>query len=243
VVGAAVIVVAVVGVLVVFVGLPLTQTQFHYERQYPVGETRYVLLYISDFDTTPTDISINFVDNPDLMYSIDVEQYQPGHHHSTEYNVWDEHISIDVRQTNGGSQTSSIDITLGTGTSYVIAIAGSSELYVSVEYNNGAVLGEHAMLDLSCINSTLDFVFTENVNFTTVGLSVRTQRDIDVTVDIDLPSGMNGILTHPMFTSFSGTMVGWGQTSLTEISTSSTSEPLLDFSHVTSGAIGGSLRD
>jgi hypothetical protein len=177
------------------------------------------------------------------MYSIDLEQYLPGSHHRVSYQVWDTHLDVEVSQTIGGSQTSSIDITLGTGTSYVIAMDGADLMAISVEYNNGAVLGENSRLALSCLNSTLDFVFTENVNFTTIGLGVRTQFEIDVTVDIDLPSGMNGMLTHPMFTTFSGTMVGWGQKTSTEISTTDTSEPLLDFSHETSGVIGGSLQD
>ena len=77
VVGAVVILVAVVGLVVVFVGQPTTQTSFHYERQYPTDETRKVYLEI---DTQDANITITFVDDPRLMYSVDIVQYEPGNH-------------------------------------------------------------------------------------------------------------------------------------------------------------------
>jgi hypothetical protein len=67
---------------------------------------------------------------------------------------------------------------------------------------------------------------------------------IIMVLDIDLPDGMNGLLTISSSTTFASTlMVGWSQESLTEISTAWSSEPLLDFSHLTSGTIRVSLRD
>ncbi len=241
--GVAVILVAVVGVMVVFVGLPLTQTQFHYEAQYPAGETRYVLLLLDDFDTTPTDISIQFVDDPTLMYSIDVSQYEPGLHHVFQHNEREERFVVEVDQSIGGSQTSSVDITLGTGTYYAISIDGEL-LDIVITYDHGAILnGQEVSIEVFN-NSTFEFVFNENVNFTSSGLSVRTGLLVDVLLDIDLPDGMNGVLTFsPSLTFASTLMVGWGQTGLNEISTSSTTEPLLDISHGGFGTIGGSLRD
>jgi len=241
--GAAVVLMTVVGVLVVFVGLPAAQTQFHYEAQYPSGETRHVMLLLDDFDTTPTDISIRFVDDPTLMYSIVVTQYESGRHHSLQHNELEERIIVEVGQTIGGSQTSSVDITLGTGTYYIISIDGDL-LNVDITYDNGAVINGQDVVVTSYHNGSLDFVFTEDVNFTSSGINIRTTYDVDVLLDINLPDGMNGLLTIPMSTSFaSSSMVGWGQTSLTEISTSATTEPLLDFSHETSGTIGGFLSD
>ena len=244
VVGAVVRLVTLVGVLVVFVGLPLTQTQFHYERQYPAGETRNVDLRI-DFETTPTTITIRFVDDPALMYSIDVEQYESGLHHSLIYqDEFDSSLRVSIQGI--GDQTSAVDITLGTGTYYDIAVDGQ-HLAISITYNNGAVLSGQ---DFSThgINHTLEFVFTEDVNFTTLGLNVRTVLYADVVLSIDLPNGMNGRLAVPSSTPFLYTsMVGWSLTtsigSPFVYSTSSTTDPLLDFSHENPGTIGGTLRD
>jgi hypothetical protein len=114
---------------------------------------------------------------------------------------------------------------------------------VIVTYDNGAVI-DGQNLHLSGTNTTFEFVFTENVDFTDSGLEVRTLLDIDVVLDIDLPDGMNGLLTIPSTVSFSpSTLVGWTHASATTYETASTAEPLLDFSHENAGTISGSLQN
>jgi hypothetical protein len=238
----AIILVVIVSVVGVFF---ITRTTFHYERRYPSGEIRYVSLRIEDFETTPTEVRIRFIDNPSLMYSINIQQDDPGNHHMVSIQKFERSYSLEVQGTSFGDRTSLVDIILGTGTYYQIGIHGSL-LGVTVTYDNGAIIDGN-WLHLSCSNSTFDFTFTENVNFTDSGFEVRTVGEIDVVLDIDLPDGMNGYLTIPPgVSSYFPTMIGWYQetypTGEKTIKTESIEEPLLELSHENPGAISGTLR-
>ncbi len=245
VVGVAVILVAVVGVLVVFVGLPASSTQFHYERAYPADETRKVNILL---DVRNTNVSVTFVDDPNLMYSVDVVQYSTGDHHHSYYQEWgDPHFSLDYHidsLTDEGIKE--VNVVLGTGTYYVIYIEGANN-NASVVFDNGAVLAGQEIL-MSAAQGDFYFELTEDVSFTDAGLLVNSATGVNLVLDVDLPTGLNGRLEVQDGISFSPTsMVGWslvssglGQPSV--YTTSSTVEPLVNIEHNSLGSVNAFLR-
>ncbi|MBN2229591.1 MAG: hypothetical protein JW779_08335 [Candidatus Thorarchaeota archaeon] len=225
-------VIVVVG-LVVFVGIPLVQTHFHYECAYPAGSTKHAVLFLRALRAPSTNVTITFVDNPNLLYSIDVVQYEPGMHHH--YSLYEPSYDPDayhlVLDGMGDYKIASIDVILGTATYYQVFIDGRN-LNVTLIYDNGAELAGQDV-KISTNEGICNIIFTENVNFTDTGLNVELSFFTILNVFVDLPEGMNGKLSVPHDVNFGYTeMVGW---SLTDsgldkpnvFSTSSTDEPLL----------------
>jgi hypothetical protein len=239
VVGAVVILVAVIGVLVVFVGLPTTQTEFHYERQYPANETKYG--YIDLDIMRDTNVTITFVDDPTLMYSADVTQYTPGDHHYVYYQEWENRLQFAVSASEGAThRIQSIDIVLGTGIYYEIYIAGTAD--VSVVYDNGAVLGGQEFI----MNAAGDlyFEFNEDVSFTDAGMTLSTPTQTNVTLVVDLPDGLNGRFEVGISRTLgSHTFSGWSSLGGDVWGTASVNEPLLDIQCIGFGTVSVNLSD
>ncbi|MGQ4912264.1 MAG: hypothetical protein ACP6KW_08870 [Candidatus Thorarchaeota archaeon] len=63
-------------VFMVYVGIPLVSTHFHYERCLDETRAEYVSVDIEDANMT-----FRFEDYPTLLYRIKVVQYEPGWHH------------------------------------------------------------------------------------------------------------------------------------------------------------------
>ena len=240
------ILVVVVGLIVVFVGLPANQTQYHYERAYPADETRKVSILL---DVRNTNVSVTFIDNPELMYSVDVVQYTAGDHHHSYYQEWgapensfDYHVDS---LTDEGIKE--INVVLGTGTYYSIFIEGTNN-NASVVFDNGAVLSGQEIL-MSAVQGDFYFELNEDVSFTGTGLLVSSVTGVNLVLDIDLPTGLNGLLEVQDGISFSPTsLVGWslvssglGQPSV--YSTSSDVTPLVTIVHYSQGSITGALRN
>jgi hypothetical protein len=233
VVGVVVILVAVIGLLVVFVGLPATQTEFHYEQAYPVDGTKPVQI---NLELRNTNISVTFVDDTTLMYRVDVTQYSAGSHHHAYFREWDAPnnyyvFTLDSLTDEGAKE---VTIVLGTATNYTMEIDGNN-IDASVVFDNGAVLeGQECVVSGS---GSFHFELTEDVSFSGSAL-------IDLDLNIDLPSGLNGRLEFPsgVTPSFT-TLVGWTHVSTYVYATSLTSEPLLDIEHDSQGSISGSLQN
>lgn len=235
VVGAVVILVAVVGLVVVFMGLPATQTSFHYERQYPADETRKVYLEI---DTIDTNITITFVDDPRLMYSVDVVQYEPGDHHNARYQELETVIDFSIERP---SRAKSIDVVLGTGTYYDIILSGTN-FNVSVVYDNGALLeGQECIVSGT---GSLYFELTEDVDFSDMGLEVSVSTHVDVDLVVDLPTGLNGRLDTRGATLGTNTASGWSIIAADTWGTPSITQPLLDILvNLAEGTVSFNLND
>ncbi len=164
-------------------------TSFHYERKYPAGETKYVKMVVDNLKDT--NLTIAFIDDPLLMYSIDVVLYEPGMTYTIEEAELPYSFTIDLVATG---RIQSITIALGTGASYQIHIPDGDNVDAVVAFGNGAML-EGRYFGYSC-SGTLNFIFGENVNITKGGLDVdigRPAREPDpLYLDIDFPDGMDG---------------------------------------------------
>lgn len=221
-VGAALVLVVVVGVLVVFIGLPAVQTTFHYERNYPVDETKYVY-----FETNVVaNISVTFIDDPLLMYSVDVIQNTPGSQHYITHSEHEDHLNVYLMPMEDAPALQSVNIVLGTGTYYEIIIYGAN-INVSVVFDNGAVLqGQEFVMSAS---GSLSFELTEDVSFLNNGLEVTVQTHVDVALVVDLPPGLNGRLETASYSTLGAhTMTGWSLIDTNTWATPSVAQPLLD---------------
>ena len=226
-VGAVVILVVVVGVLVVFVGLPPSGTTSHYQRQYPADETRFVNILL---DLHDTNVTISFTDDTSLMYSADVVQYSSGNQHYAYYQEWeDPHYSLDFHvDTVDGSRIQSVDIVLGTGTYYQIYIDGDN-VDASVIFDNGANLAGQDF-EMNAAPGNLYFELTEDVSFSEDGFKIIGYGNtVDFDFVVDLPAGLNGRLEiDSTMTLGTHTMSGWSSIGANIWGTSSVTEPLLD---------------
>jgi len=182
-------------------------TSFHYEREYPAGETKWVQLALDNL--RDTNVTVTFTDDPTLMYSIDVTLYIPGVTYTFEEEELAYSWTIDLVATG---RVESVDVILGTGTSYSIFIRTGISIDTTITYGNGAMLDNRDFL-YSC-NGTLQFNFGENVNFTEGGLRADigapafANRPNPLHLNIDLPDGMDGRIdfsTYPVsFTDLTG---------------------------------------
>jgi len=248
-VGAVVILVAVVGVLVVFVGLPAIQTQFHYEQAYPAGETTRVMI---DLDLRNTEVSVVFVDDPSLMFSVDFIQYSSGaFNHIAQFRYWEHNdyyaFFLDPNPDIGDDAVfKEVHVTLGTATNYTIYIHGAN-CNGSIVFDNGAIIAGQEIL-MSSLGGNYLFKLTEDVSFSGAGLIVNTVHT-ELTLDINLPTGLNGQLEvyYGVSTTFT-TMTGWSQVSgginqPSVFATASSAQPLVDIEHDSQESVGGTLRN
>jgi len=250
---ALVVLVAVVGGLTVFVGIPAIQTEFQYERAYPTGETKHVWLRIVDF-SNPVNVNVTFVDDSGLMYRIDVVQEISGVQHGLIYQEpsWDP-TTISVKVVGlGEERVSTIDVVLGTGTPYDLSFEGQA-MNVTVVFDNNAVISPRESdtndfdVNAACYGGVFTFVFTENVQFNNTGILVHASVATNILLAIDLPDGMNGRLECPWEPEVSFITSGWSILSSgiglpTIYGTGSIDEPLVDIIG-SSGYIIGYLRD
>ena len=166
-------------------------TSFHYEREYPVDETRWVRLALDDLEDT--NVTVAFTDDPALMYSIDVTLYEPGLTYTFEYEEKRYHLAITLIASG---RIKSINVVLGTGTPYKILIRMGDNIDTTITYDSGAVIDYLDDAFVYSCTGTLDFNFCENVNFSAGGLDVAIGYVPDqpdpLYLDIDLPDGMDG---------------------------------------------------
>jgi len=204
-----------VGAFVYFVGIPAVQTQFHYEQGYPVNETKYIVFWIDDFHTTAKEVNIGFIDDPHLMYRIDVTQNEPGRHHYVQYYNWEDSILVKLVGADNEKVTA-IDIILGTGTSYDIWIEGD-EMDVTLTYSNGAIIDPNNPdsddIFVNNNNGNFTFIMTEDVTLTsnaTGALFVNVNYCTNTAVVVDLPEGLNGQLEARFWLDYVDlTLNGW----------------------------------
>ncbi|MHA1423984.1 MAG: hypothetical protein ACTSSD_18020, partial [Candidatus Thorarchaeota archaeon] len=235
------------GVLVVFVGIPAVQTHFHYERAYPASETRHVRLEFDEY-SIPIIVNVSYIDDPSLMYRIDVIQQIAGQQHRFLYEepAWDLDMILVSVDGIGDDKIESINVVLGTGTAYDLSFSGQT-MDVTVVFDNNAVIsprtGDSTDSDISanCAGGTFTFIMNENVQFNSTGMKVKAGTGTNLQLAIDLPEGLNGRLECPWEPLINLVTDGWhllssGFSQSTFYGTSATSEPLLDI-------IGNSLGD
>ncbi|MHA1138578.1 MAG: hypothetical protein ACTSSE_19045 [Candidatus Thorarchaeota archaeon] len=245
------IVIVVSGVFAVFVVVPAFQTHFHYEKAYPPSETKHVWVAIEDF-SEPMVVGVSFVDDPLLMYRIDVIQQAAGlqHRFSYEESSFDPTMILVSVTGAGDERVESIDIVLGTGTSYDMTFVGG-HMNATVSYDNSAVISPRdgdtiERYDISADCDTLTFIMTENVQFDSSGLLISIPSHTNLHIEVDLPDGMNCLMDVAGGSDISvaayGLSVLGGPDSHTIFRTSSIDEPLLEIDVGSWGVITGYLQ-
>ncbi|MFX1369284.1 MAG: hypothetical protein ACFFAY_11835 [Promethearchaeota archaeon] len=189
-----------VGTLVV-INFTAPTKYLHFERVFSQSEltsVNYVSIIIHGL--VDCELSLQFEDNTDLMYRIDVELYdvnQTLHFQYLDYTASVPGIGINAGDNIGSTtRVKSMDIVLGTKHPYRIIFFGdySENVTADIEYSNGANLGGGAFAYTMPGNLELDF--DENVDPSEGGLEMEIGLDSSplefATVNIDLPDEMDG---------------------------------------------------
>jgi len=193
---------------------------FHFEwrdKAVGTGVVQFTLGKLRD-----SQLSISFVNDTSLLYSLDVTLFSPAfmnsvftfisHPSNPDYAILDFEASAPTR---------SVNLVLGTARGYFLTITGTN-LTSSVKYGNGSLLTAKAAdwVDPSTLwydaSGTLGFEFQNDVNFTTRGLDVQIgfhgQKPDSVNVNVVLPSGLRGSFYYYSQTSISIALGGmWMQ--------------------------------
>ncbi|MHA2265999.1 MAG: hypothetical protein ACXAEN_26695 [Candidatus Thorarchaeota archaeon] len=189
----AVCVVAVLTVASVAVILVLDPFGTHYEASMQ-EQYQYAGIHIEDMRNG--NVTVSYVDDPTLLYSIDFVQASSG----PRPYIYSNTLQSDAPniQLICDGDVDSVDVVLGNTIAYHIVILGIN-LTTTVAYNNDAVIGANQQPSRFTYDAsgTLEFIFSESVNYTSWGLEVRLNDgngDLYVGLDIDLPDGLEGSL-------------------------------------------------
>ena len=203
---AAVMVVVVSGLAVgLLVVLPLPSLLHHYEVQVQEGQTSFNV-FLGDLEDT--NLSITFVDDPSLLYTMDIALYEPAtpaeaytYHPIRGYDTL---LKAKVR-------IRSLNITLGTGVAYYIDVGGIN-LDSTIIFDNGANMTWWPLTYAA--TGRLDLVLTENITLTSdIYLSVGGRDGFNymtsLHLDVDLPPSVRGSLSFSDASIAFTENVGW----------------------------------
>jgi hypothetical protein len=220
---AAVILIGVLGMVVIFDDTPTT---YHYEERLSNGETRSTRFTISGVHDA--NITVSFIDEPGLWYRVDITHYTSVKHHAVQAVRKPAILPLRVHLTSV-TPVKSINIVLGVDVVHSLYISGEN-LDTIVTVDNGAkISGSRCRFHSTGV---FKFVLRENVNFTSTGMDLIVgdgfllpEPTELVVLDIDLPPGMNGLLRTQNTSFFRNEWPikyddQWGTTSI--------DEPLLD---------------
>ncbi|MFW9837908.1 MAG: hypothetical protein ACFFE7_10330 [Candidatus Thorarchaeota archaeon] len=171
--------------------LPRSSDTFKFDRELPEGEYDHItiqLRYIRDCT-----LNVSFVDDPDLMYTISIQLYEP----STASAAFDIEIIDYVQsfwtQIDGKVPMKSIQLVLGTGLPYELGVTGSN-VNATIIYANNAI-GSESSLVYSPSDSILNLTLTQDMVFSQTGMEVSVgsiEEPDTVYLYTDLPAGVNG---------------------------------------------------
>ncbi len=213
---------------------------YHYEKWISGSENRNTRFTISGIEDA--NITISFIDQPNLWYLVDITHYTSIKKHSVEGVTKPSFLPLRVH-LRSITPVRNINIVLGTDMVHSLYISGEN-LNTRVIVDNGAKISGSKCKFYG--TGIFQFVLKENVNFTSVGMDVEIgdfYAEIPapelVLIDINLPVGMNG---H--FTSGNASFIrnDWPVNYGNEWGTASINEPLLDIKILHSTRVRASLR-
>jgi len=217
-----------------------TPATYHYEAWLPESgskESRITIAGIED-----ANITVSYVDRPGFWYSIDVTHYTSGKRHSVDHITNPLFLPLRVHITSV-TRVRNINIVLGTDATHNLYISGVN-LNTIVILDNGAKISGSRLRFYG--TGIFQFSMTENVNYTTEGMSVKigdlfSNRESPelVVLDIDLPTGLNGHLSTPNATFINN---DWPINYDDEWGTKSINEPLLNIEIFFSMRVWANLR-
>lgn len=220
---AAVILIGVLGMVVIFDDTPTT---YHYEERLSSGETRSTRFTIAGVHDA--NITVSFVDEPGLWYRVDMTHYTSVKHHSVNAVRKPSFLPLRVH-LNSVTPVKTINIVLGTDVTHNLYISGE-RLNTIVKVDNGAkISGSRCRFHST---GEFKFILKENVNFTSKGMDLLIgdgfllpEPPERVVLDINLPPGMNGRLSAQNVSVYQNE---WPIKQDDQYGTNSIDEPLLD---------------
>jgi hypothetical protein len=194
---ALVLIFVVVGAGTVLLLFPRNSASFHLSAEYPDGEKEPVYLYLLDLEECA--LNISFIDDPDLLYDMNIE-LDGSHPASSTFDL----IVKDYRDSNNWMEVdfrevrsvTGLQVVLGSGVPYWIVVTGTS-VNATVVYGNN-VLGSDASFDYRATGTYVNMIMTEDVVFASEGMEVDVGTGgvgmpDSIYFNLDLPEGINGI--------------------------------------------------
>lgn len=185
----------IVGAGTAFILFPPSSDNFHFDVEFPEGDYTRVLLWL----TTIQDCTLNvsFIDDPDLLYNLDVEMYG-SHPAASAFDLivsdFGENSHLLQVHLEGKTSIKTLQLVLGSGVPYQIMVSGSDVNATFVYGNN--VLGSESHLHYYATGSIVNLIFTEDMVFSDTGMEVicgTNSRPDYVYLYVDLPDGVNGV--------------------------------------------------
>ncbi|MHA2141555.1 MAG: hypothetical protein ACXADC_01240 [Candidatus Thorarchaeota archaeon] len=236
----------------VFVTFLAPSTHLHYESNYSGSATKAHIMIAGIQDCVFT---LEFEDDEDLLYRIDVELYDAS---EVLYFTHYTHTTEPQIQVNSGNdygkvtRAKSMTVVLGTGIAYMVQVGfdtRSSNITGTVVFDNNVTLGNGELA--YGFPGHLDLEFTENVDYSQGGLEIligQSNNNVgSVAMLIDLPDGMDG---DAVFNSASVSVSATGWTLYSQSAdpprksyrtSDSPTQPLLDISRVYADSIVATL--
>ena len=203
VVAGVVIIVVIVGVVwfLFFMG-PTPMTNFHIEDELPEDLTEVSLFFV---DLEDTNLTISFVDDEALFYSMDIALYDPTTAESAFNTRW---VGSTAFRFDALTRIRSLNVTVGTGIPYSFGVWGDN-LDSSIAYDNGAIVGADVTYEASG-----EFLFTlkEDVTMTTNFSLLARGTPVFLSalyLDIDLQTGVGGELYISTIPISFVDLIGW----------------------------------
>lgn len=173
--------------------LPRSASSFHLEAEYSGDGIDPIFFWLTGLQDCS--LNVSFIDDPDLMYEIDVELYESQPAPSAFDLSVDQFLDI---RFEGILSIKSLQVTLGSGVSYMIRVSSfCSNVNATFIYANN-VIGSAASLHYSATGSFISLTFTEEMVFSDIGMevSVGAAGEPDLAyLHTDLADGVNGKAT------------------------------------------------
>ena len=173
-----------------------------------------------------TDISITFVDEPDLVARVTYELHSDN---TAPLYIDDDTIGVvEISGGSGNDRVKTLEIVLGIESAYNILIRGAN-LTASVTYSNNANVF-NAVITFESPDSDIEFIVTEDISFGGEFQAFITASDVEI--DVNLPDGLNGVFRYTSPSVDILSLIGWSSEpgARYETETGSTSFPFLDLS-------------
>ncbi len=200
-----IIVIAIIIVGILFISVTQIGTDFNVENR-SVNDEEY---YIWIRDVADCNVSVSFVEDANLFYAFNVGLSSSAFG-SSSYSVEIKPISHQVI-FRGSDLVDSVHLTLGSSMHYSLVVVGQN-LNTTIAFSNGALIDG---MDVGIYHTGfLHFNIDEDVIATgdldvTIGASTTDTPSL-IYLDIDLPTGMNGVMNFKADSSVSiRENIGW----------------------------------
>ena len=220
------------GIVIVVIGVSITGVLFLLPRttvQYHKTTTAdYADYKVGIYNVRDCDINVSFTDDPTLLYTMTIETDGSSNfylHEDSYQTLLNYYQASGVQWSGDEVSVKNIDLVLGTGKVYKIDIWGT-QLNVTFNYGNGAIIGENSFVWLHSDNGTVvvnydgaevdDSTLEGSADFIRIDFDLGTQHLMDydllyAELNINLPYFYYGDLDINAET-WDVTMTGWNIT-------------------------------